>query len=172
MRLPGGCPGAVDGPRMSTEIERKFLVQGDFRPDSRGCERIVQGFLCSVPERTVRVRRQRDHGYLTIKGKGDARGISRYEWEREIPADEADALLALCEPGLIDKTRHYVPVDDRVFEVDEFHGDNAGLVVAELELRDPADPVPAPAWLGPEVTGDARYYNAALRARPYRRWRE
>lgn len=157
---------------MSTEIERKFRVVGDFRHEARECERIVQGFLSSVPERTVRVRSQNGRGYLTIKGKGDSSGTTRYEWEREIPPDEADALLALCEPGIIDKTRYYVPVDGCVFEVDEFHGDNAGLIVAELELAHADDPVPAPPWLGPEVTGDPRYYNAALKAHPYCRWRE
>lgn len=155
---------------MATEIERKFLLRGDFRPAATDAERIVQGFLSSVPERVVRVRRCGDRGYLTIKGRSDAAGTTRYEWEREIPADEADALLALCEPGVIDKTRHRVPVDGHVFEVDEFHGDNAGLVVAELELADADDPVPRPPWLGAEVTGDPRYYNAALAATPYRDW--
>lgn len=157
---------------MATEIERKFLVVGDFKAESRDCERVVQGFLSSVPERTVRVRKGNGRGYLTIKGKGDASGTSRFEWERQISADEADSLLALCEPGIIDKRRYYVPVDGRVFEVDEFFGDNAGLVIAELELEHPDDPVPAPKWLGAEVTGDERYYNAALRAFPYRLWTE
>ncbi|MEF8833461.1 MAG: CYTH domain-containing protein [Halofilum sp. (in: g-proteobacteria)] len=157
---------------MSTEIERKFRVTGEFRDHARDAERIVQGFLSSVPERTVRVRKRSGRGYLTIKGKGDPGGTTRYEWEREIPPEEADALLALCEPGIIDKTRHYVPVDGRVFEVDEFHGDNAGLIVAELELAHADDPIPSPPWLGPEVTGDARYYNAALKAHPYSQWIE
>lgn len=157
---------------MATEIERKFLVVGDFSDDVRGSERIVQGFLSSVPERTVRVRKRTGSGYLTIKGLGDASGTTRFEWEREIPADEADALLALCEPGIIDKTRHSVPVHGHLFEVDEFHGDNAGLIVAELELNDAEEPVPTPPWLGPEVTGETRYYNSALRAHPYRLWKE
>ncbi|MDZ7788637.1 MAG: CYTH domain-containing protein [Halofilum sp. (in: g-proteobacteria)] len=157
---------------MSTEIERKFRVTGEFRDHARDAERIVQGFLSSVPERTVRVRKRNGRGYLTIKGKGDSTGTTRYEWEREIPPDEADALLALCEPGIIDKTRHYVPVDGQVFEVDEFHGENAGLIVAELELVHADDPIPSPPWLGPEVTGDARYYNAALKAHPYSQWLE
>lgn len=158
---------------MATEIERKFLVVGDFKADSRRCERVVQGFLSSVPERTVRVRKADGRGYLTIKGKGDARtNTTRFEWEREIPPDEADALLGLCEPGIIDKRRYFVPVGDSLFEVDEFFGDNAGLVVAEIELAHPDDPVPRPPWLGAEVTGDARYYNASLRAFPYRLWTE
>ena len=155
---------------MATEIERKFLVVGDFSADVRVSERIVQGFLSSVPERTVRVRKRNGRGYLTIKGLGDATGTTRFEWEHEISTDEADALLALCEPGIIDKTRHSVPFEGCLFEVDEFHGDNDGLVVAELELSHADDPVPAPPWLGAEVTGDARYYNAALRAHPYRLW--
>jgi len=157
---------------MGIEIERKFLVVGDFTHAATLSERIVQGFLSSVPERTVRVRRRNGRGYLTIKGKGDSTGTSRYEWERELPPEEADALLALCEPGMIDKTRHYVPVNDCVFEVDEFHGENAGLIIAELELAHADDPVTSPSWLGPEVTGDPRYYNASLKAHPYRDWME
>lgn len=157
---------------MATEIERKYLVVGDFKADSERCEEVVQGFLSSVPERTVRVRKSGGHGYLTIKGKGDASGTTRFEWEHEISSSEADDLLALCEPGIIDKTRYYVPIGDSLFEVDEFLGDNAGLVVAEIELAHPDDPIPEPPWLGAEVTGDARYYNASLRAFPYRLWTE
>lgn len=157
---------------MATEIERKFLVVGDFKSDSQRCEEVVQGFLSSVPERTVRVRKCNGRGYLTIKGKGDATGTTRFEWEQEISTEEADSLLALCEPGLIEKKRYYVPVGEHLFEVDEFFGDNDGLVVAEIELDHPDDPVPAPDWLGAEVTGDARYYNASLRAFPYRLWDE
>ncbi len=157
---------------MATEIERKFLVVGDFSADARDSERIVQGFLSSVPERTVRVRKRKNHGYLTIKGLGDATGTTRFEWEREISAEEADDLLALCEPGIIDKTRHCVPFGGCLFEVDEFHGDNAGLIVAEIELSHSDDPVPTPPWLGTEVTGDTRYYNSTLSAHPYRLWKE
>lgn len=157
---------------MATEIERKYLVVGDFKADSERCEEVVQGFLSSVPERTVRVRKSGGRGYLTIKGKGDASGTTRFEWEREISVEEADALLDLCEPGIIDKTRYFVPVGDSLFEVDEFFGDNAGLVIAEIELAHPDDPVPTPPWLGAEVTGDARYYNASLRAFPYRLWND
>lgn len=157
---------------MATESERKFLVVGNFSDEVRDSERIVQGFLSSVPERSVRVRKRNGHGYLTIKGLGDATGTTRFEWEREIPADEAEALLALCEPGIIDKTRHRVPVESCLFEVDEFHGDNTGLIVAEIELRHADDPVPTPPWLGTEVTGETRYYNSALRAHPYRLWEE
>ena len=99
----------------------------------------MQGYLSSVAERTVRVRIRGERGYLTIKGAGDASGLTRYEWENEIPVKEAEELLALCEPGIIEKTRHLVPVGEHVYEVDEFHGKNAGLVVAEIELGDGAE---------------------------------
>ncbi len=152
------------------EIERKFLVAGDFRGEASGASRIVQGFLSSAPGRTVRVRIRGDRGYLTVKGP--AQGITRFEWEKEIPADEAEQLLALCERGVIDKTRHLVPAPDgHVWEVDEFHGDNAGLVVAEIELQAEDEPFVRPAWLGGEVTGDRRYYNSMLIKCPYKDWK-
>jgi len=156
---------------MAQEIERKFLVSGPFREQVQRSTRIVQGYLSSVPERTVRVRVKGDQGFLTIKGIGTASGASRYEWEREIPVAEADELLALCEPGVIEKVRHLVPVGVHTFEVDEFHGANEGLVVAEVELAAEDETFPRPAWLGAEVTGDTRYYNAVLMKSPYTRWR-
>lgn len=155
---------------MATETERKFLVEGDYRADVTESSRIVQGYLSSVAERTVRVRIRGERGYLTIKGAGNDSGLSRYEWEREIPLAEAEELLALCEPGVIDKTRHLVPVGDHVYEVDEFHGDNAGLVVAEIELAGEAETFEKPAWLGREVTGEVAYYNAMLMRVPYSAW--
>lgn len=155
---------------MATETERKFLVEGDYRADVTESSRIVQGYLSSVAERTVRVRIRGERGYLTIKGAGNDSGLSRYEWEREIPLAEAEELLALCEPGVIDKTRHLVPVGGHVYEVDEFHGDNAGLVVAEIELAGEAETFEKPAWLGREVTGEVAYYNAMLMRRPYSTW--
>ena len=155
---------------MATETERKFLVEGDYRACVTESSRIVQGYLSSVAERTVRVRIRGERGYLTIKGAGNASGLSRYEWEREIPLAEAEELLALCEPGVIDKTRHLVPVGDHVYEVDEFHGDNAGLVVAEIELAGEAEAFEKPGWLGREVTGEVGYYNAMLMRRPYSTW--
>ena len=155
---------------MALEIERKFLVQRGYREQATGYRRIVQGYLCSVPERTVRVRIAGDQGYLTIKGIGGGSGASRYEWEREIPVAEADALLALCEPGVIDKIRYLVPVGRHTFEVDEFHGENDGLVIAEVELASEEEAFERPSWLGAEVTGDPRYYNSALMKQPYRRW--
>lgn len=147
---------------MPQEIERKFLVNGDFKKDARCAERLVQGYLSSVPGRTVRVRIKGEKGFLTIKGKGDTKGMSRYEWEKEIPVEEAQELLQLCEPGIIEKIRYQVNVGSHVFEVDEFHGDNEGLLLAEVELQDVAEAFEHPAWLGEEVTGDVRYYNAYL----------
>lgn len=163
---------------MPTEIERKFKVTGDFRPYvTRSC-RICQGYLCSVPERTVRVRIKGDKGYITVKGLSSDSGMSRYEWEKEIPAEEAHDLMKLCEPGIIDKTRHIVEAtseadrkgSSRIFEVDEFHGENEGLVIAEIELSSEDEEFVRPQWLGEEVTSDPRYYNSYLSAHPYRSW--
>jgi len=155
---------------MAQEIERKFLVRGPFQAHAVRRTRIVQGYLSSVPERTVRVRIKGEKGYLTVKGIGGASGAARFEWEREIPVAEADQLLGLCEPGVIDKVRFEVPAGGHTFEVDEFHGDNAGLVVAEVELAAEDEAFLRPDWLGAEVTGDTRYYNAMLMKHPYTRW--
>jgi adenylate cyclase len=155
---------------MAQEIERKFLVRGPFRDQVQRSTRIVQGYLSSVPERTVRVRVKGDKGYLTIKGIGSGSGASRFEWEREIPPAEAEELLALCEPGVIDKVRHLVKAGDHTYEVDEFYGENAGLVVAEIELDAEDEAFHRPVWLGQEVTGDTRYYNSMLMKQPYTRW--
>ncbi|MBW7933263.1 MAG: CYTH domain-containing protein [Gemmatimonadaceae bacterium] len=152
------------------EIERKFLVAGPFQPLATRTERIVQGFLSSVPERTVRVRIRGSQGFLTIKGLGNASGVSRFEWEREIPLADAERLLQLCEPGVIEKERHLVPAGAHTFEVDEFHGENEGLVVAEIELSSEDEAFERPTWLGAEVTGDPRYFNAMLAKHPYTRW--
>ena len=155
---------------MAQEIERKFLVSGNFKPEVTRHTRIVQGYLSSVPERTVRVRVKGEQGFLTIKGMGSASGASRYEWEREISLAEAEELLAICEPGVIDKTRHLVESAGKTFEVDEFHGDNHGLTVAEIELSAEDEMFEKPGWLGQEVTGDARYYNSMLMKNPYCNW--
>lgn len=152
---------------MGQEIERKFLVQPGWRPTGDG-ERIAQGYLCSVPERTVRVRLRAGRGYLTVKGRNQ--GIARAEYEYEIPADDAEAMLALCEPVIIDKTRYIVKVEESVYEVDVFAGANDGLVVAEIELPSVEAPFVRPQWLGPEVSGDPRYYNSALAHHPYSEW--
>jgi len=155
---------------MAQEIERKFLVAGPFREQAVRQTRIVQGYLSSVPERTVRVRIKGDKGFLTIKGIGSASGASRFEWEREIPAAEAELLLAICEPGVIDKVRYLVPAGDHTFEVDEFHGENEGLLVAEVELGSEDEVFTRPGWLGEEVTGDPRYFNSMLMKHPFSRW--
>lgn len=153
---------------MGTEIERKFLVTSDqWRADSAGTP-YVQGYLSTVPERTVRVRRVGDHGALTIKGK--ARGLVRDEFEYALPLADTLALLEMCERPLISKTRHRVMHDGRTWEIDVFEGENSGLVVAEVELESPDAPVSLPPWAGAEVTNDPRYLNANLVARPFRSW--
>ncbi|HOI86293.1 MAG TPA: CYTH domain-containing protein [Lentimicrobium sp.] len=155
---------------MAKEIERKFLVSGDFRASAEKVTRITQGYLSSVPERTVRVRIKGDKGYITIKGIGNDSGASRYEWEKEIPVPEVEELLRICEPGVIDKNRYLVKAGKHVFEVDEFFGENQGLVVAEVELRDEHEQFEKPVWLGEEVTGQVKYYNAMLMKHPFNRW--
>lgn len=155
---------------MAQEIERKFLVKGEFKKFAAKQTRIIQGYLSSIPERTVRVRVKGDKGYITIKGIGNAAGASRYEWEKEIPVDEVMELLKICEPGVIDKTRYNVPVGGFTFEVDEFYGENQGLVVAEVELKSESDVFEKPEWLGTEVTGDVKYYNSMLMKNPYTKW--
>ncbi|GLS82068.1 CYTH domain-containing protein [Paraferrimonas haliotis] len=156
---------------MAQEIERKYLVQPtDFSAISKKSVRIVQGYLSSVPERTVRVRIKGEAGFLTIKGIGSASGASRYEWEKQISVEEAKELLAICEPGVIDKTRYLVDFEGHTFEVDEFYGDNQGLIVAEVELESEEQAVAKPAWLAEEVTGDAKYYNSMLMKAPYSTW--
>jgi len=155
---------------MGKEIERKFLVCGEFKHQASKQTRIVQGYLSSVPERTVRVRIKGDKGYITVKGIGNASGASRYEWEKEISISEAEELLKICEPGIIDKTRFLVKVGNHNFEVDEFYGENAGLILAELELSAETETFEKPDWLGVEVTGDVRYYNAMLMKNPFTKW--
>ena len=153
---------------MAQEIERKFLVKGDFKAEAFKETRITQGYLSSVPERTVRVRVKGDKGFITIKGIGNASGASRFEWEKEIPVEEVRSLLELAEPGVIDKTRFLVKAGEHTFEVDEFYGDNEGLTVAEVELSDENEAFEKPAWLGEEVTGDAKYFNSMLMKNPYK----
>ncbi|MHC1704873.1 MAG: CYTH domain-containing protein [Tenuifilaceae bacterium] len=155
---------------MAQEIERKFLVKGDFKQDAHKETRITQGYLSSVPERTVRVRIKGNQGFITIKGIGNASGASRYEWEKEIPVSEVEALLQICEPGVIDKSRYQVKSGNHTFEVDEFYGENKGLIVAEVELGTEDESFVKPAWLGEEVTGDAKYYNSMLMKNPYTKW--
>lgn len=157
---------------MGQEIEKKFLVSGDgYKSEATKAVRITQGYLCSVPERTVRVRIKGDNGYITIKGIGSQSGASRFEWEKEIPVEDVRELLKLCEPGIIDKTRYIIPKGNHNFEVDEFYGDNDGLVVAEVELGSENESFEHPSWLSTEVTGDKSYYNSMLMKNPYKNWK-
>lgn len=156
---------------MAQEIERKFLVKNDsYKRMAYRSYAIRQGYICSERGRTVRIRIRDDKGFLTIKGPSDAAGISRYEWERELPLAEAEELMRLCLPGMIDKTRFLVRCGDHIFEVDEFYGDNEGLVVAEVELTSEDEAFEHPSFLGDEVTGQRKYYNSSLMAEPYKNW--
>lgn len=154
------------------EIERKFLILDtpDFRKDALQKTRIVQGYLSSAPERTVRVRIKGDRGFLTIKGRSSSGGLSRFEWEKEISLSEAEALLELCEPGAIEKVRYEVKSGNHIFEVDEFLGENEGLIMAEVELASEEENFKRPDWLGEEVTGRKEYYNSQLIQNPYKQW--
>ena len=153
------------------EIERKFLVVGDaYKRQAYASSYIKQGYICSERGRTVRVRLRGDCGYLTIKGPSTDNGLSRYEFEKEITLDETRELFKLCEPGIVEKTRYLVRSGSHTFEVDEFHGDNEGLVMAEVELAAPDDPIVKPDFIGQEVTGDRRYYNSQLRQHPFTTW--
>ena len=153
------------------EIERKFLVTSDeYKTAAFAKSEIAQGYLNSTPERTVRVRIKGDKGYLTIKGKGNESGMSRFEWEKEIPVAEAKSLLELCEKGVISKTRFEIKVGNHVYEVDEFYGENQGLVVAEIELQSETETFEKPSWLGNEVTNNEKYYNAFLSKIPFKNW--
>ena len=153
------------------EIERKFLIQGAYKHLAIKKIKIVQGFLSSVPERTVRVRIKDKKGYLTIKGIGNKTGVSRYEFEKEISVNDAKDLLVICEKGVINKTRYIIPTNNNLFfEVDEFHEDNKGLTVAEIELPTEDSPFKKPDWLGEEVTGIVKYYNSAISKNPFKNW--
>ena len=156
---------------MALEIERKFLVKDDsYKRMAYHASRIAQGYICSSRGRTVRVRIRDDKGYLTIKGPSDQQGLGRYEWEKEIPLGEAQELMKLCEPGMIDKTRYLVRSGKHVFEVDEFYGENEGLTIAEVELESEDENYEKPDFVGDEVTGDVRYYNSFLMKKPFCSW--
>lgn len=153
------------------EIERKFLVTSDqFKAEAFKKNQIAQGYLNSDPERTVRIRIKGESGFLTIKGQSNETGTTRFEWETEIALAEAKPLLSLCEKGLINKIRYEVEVGNHVFEVDEFSGDNEGLIVAEIELKDENEQFEKPDWLGVEVTNNEKYYNAYLSKNPFNKW--
>ncbi len=161
----------LDNPLENKEIERKFLVKNEvFKKESFKETKIKQGFLSTVPERTVRVRIKGDKGFITVKGIGNESGASRYEWEKEIPVSEVVDLLKICEPGVIDKTRYNVKSGKHIFEVDEFYGDNDGLILAEVELSAEDETIEKPEWLGEEVTGNVKYYNSYLVKHPFKKW--
>lgn len=154
-----------------TEIERKFLVTSNqYKVEAFKTMRIIQGFLNTDPERTVRIRLKGNKGELTVKGLTSNEGMTRFEWEQEIAKSDAEALLNLSEKWIIDKLRHEVKVGDHIFEVDEFLGDNKGLVIAEIELNHEDEDFLKPKWLGEEVTGDIKYYNSQLSKKPYCTW--
>ncbi len=155
---------------MNYEIERKFLVTGDYKSHAYTHYRIVQGYLSSVPERVVRIRIQDDTAYLTIKSTIKDSEFTRYEWEKEIPVKDAEDMLKFCKREIIEKTRYLVKIGSHVFEVDEFYGSNQGLVIAEIELESEDEVFEKPSWLGEEVTSDNRYYNSMLVKTPYSKW--
>ena len=156
---------------MNKEIERKFLVTGDFKRNVVKNYHISQGFLSTVPERTVRIRIRDHQGFITIKGISNASGTTRFEWEKEIPVNEAENLLMICEPTVIEKKRFIIAADTNLyFEVDEFLGKNKGLVIAEIELPDENAKFTKPNWLGEEVTGQIKYYNSMLAKKPFKDW--
>lgn len=154
------------------EIERKFSIKSTtFLANIKESYQITQGYLNSDKNRTVRIRMKGSKGFITIKGLSSENGLSRFEWEKEISIEDAKALLLLCEDFIIDKTRYLIPFKDVVFEVDVFQGVNKGLVIAEVELTSEEQNFEKPEWLGEELTGDKRYYNAYLSNHPYTTWR-
>lgn len=157
---------------MALEIERKFLVvSDDFRLEFFQKNYIKQGFLNSNKNRVVRVRIRDDKGFLTIKGKSNKTGTSRFEWEKEIPKNEAESLMNLCEKGIIEKHRYRIKKENHTFEVDEFLGENLGLIIAEIELQFENEKFTKPDWLGKEVTGKKKYYNSNLSRKPFNSWK-
>jgi len=153
------------------EIERKFLVKDNsFVDEAFKTYRIVQGYICSDSERTVRIRIRDDEAFLTIKSATNERGWSRYEFETPIPLKDAEELMELCLPGLIDKVRHYVKVGHHTWEVDIFHGENEGLIIAEIELESEDETFELPLWALREVSGEEGYYNSMLAKRPFSKW--
>ena len=157
---------------MGKEIERKFLVTGPFKDKAYSSTRIVQGYICHGGGRTVRVRLRNEKGYLTIKGPSIDGGLSRYEFEIEISFRDAMDLMKLCKDGYIDKTRYLVKSGKHTFEVDEFYGDNEGLIMAEVELEYENEPYEKTDFIGKEVTGDRRFYNGSLLTYPFNLWKD
>jgi CYTH domain-containing protein len=156
---------------MSFEIERKFLVKSkDYQRESHKKFYVKQGFLNTNKHRTVRIRISDKNAFLTIKGVSDKSGVSRFEWEKEIPVKDAKQLLLLCEKGIIEKNRYLIKYGNHIFEVDEFLEKNEGLIIAEIELSNENEVFEKPSWLGKEVTGDVKYYNSQLSKKPYDSW--
>ncbi len=154
-----------------TEIERKFLVRSnDFKEEASKKTLFIQAYLNTDPERTIRIRITDDKAFMTIKGISSKNGLSRFEWEKEIPLNDAEELLKICEPGKIEKYRYHINYGDHVYEVDEFLEDNQGLVLAEVELQHEEEEFKKPDWLGKEVTGNLDYYNSNLIRNPYKNW--
>ncbi|MCG9971091.1 CYTH domain-containing protein [Christiangramia crocea] len=154
-----------------TEIERKFLVKSDeFKQQADKKKLIIQAYLNTHPERTIRIRINDDEAFITIKGKSSEDGLSRFEWEKEIPVKEARKLLQICEPGKIEKYRYHVDIGEHTYEIDEFLEENEGLVLAEIELEKEDEQFEKPEWLGEEVTGNLDYYNSKLIENPYKNW--
>ena len=156
---------------MALEIERKFLVKGDFKSKAYACSHIEQGYIASVGGRTVRVRIRDNKGFLTIKGPSSLTQLGRYEFEKELSLQEALELMNICLPGRIVKNRYLVKSGKHIIEIDEFEGDNEGLIIAEIELGSDNEPFEIPDFLGKEVTGDRRFYNAYLTCNPYKKWK-
>ncbi|RCS26213.1 CYTH domain-containing protein [Polaribacter sp. WD7] len=157
---------------MGIEIERKFLVKSDvFKKQNYQKNYIKQGYLNSDKNRTVRIRILDDRAFLTIKGKSNVSGTSRFEWEKEIMLDDAKSLFLLCEDGSIEKTRYLIKQGQHIFEVDDFHGDNDGLMIAEIELFSENELFEKPDWLGKEVTGELKYYNSSISKNPFKNWK-
>ena len=153
------------------EIERKYLVTSlDFLNQYSSKNEIAQGYLNSNPERTVRIRIKGNKGFITIKGIGSESGISRFEWKKEIEIEETKSLLKLCERGVIEKTRYEVKSGKHIIEIDVFHGENDGLILAEIELENENEAILKPDWIGNEVTNDKRYYNSYLSQNPFKNW--
>ncbi|MCL4138901.1 UNVERIFIED_CONTAM: hypothetical protein GTU68_036934 [Idotea baltica] len=156
---------------MYQEIERKFLVNSEaFLEEDFKRKYIKQGYLNSNKDRTVRIRIADDTAFITIKGKTNESGTTRFEWEKPINVKEADALLLLCEPSIIEKHRYDIDYKTHLFEVDVFYGENEGLVLAEIELQSENEFFEKPFWLGKEVTGNVNYYNSYLSKHPFKKW--
>lgn len=154
---------------MALEIERKYLVVGEFKDYAHHRSHMIQGYL-ATGNRTVRVRISDDGAWLTIKGPSRNGGLTRVEWEKQISVEEAYDLLQLSVGNIIEKDRYYVDVGTHTIEVDEFHGPNRGLVLAEIEFQYEDEHVDLPPWIGREVTGEKRFYNSNLRVRPFYEW--